>query len=115
MAKFDIAKFLQIVSMIGPGVLMLVPGGAAIAPLVPVIIHAIGDAEQIKGATGAEKKAHVLAIADAAVTVANTTGKVTLDPVQVQAVAGQGIDAVIGTVAIVQGAHPPPKTLAPTP
>lgn len=102
--KFDFHKFLQIVASVGPILLTLVPGGAAVATLVPVIISAIGEAEQIKGATGAEKKAHVLEIVAASVTVANTTGKVRLDPAEVQTVAGNGIDAVIGTVHVIQGA-----------
>lgn len=106
MAKFDLGKFLQIVGAIGPGVLLMVPGGEKIAPLVPVIIGAIGEAEQIKGATGAQKKDHVLQIVAAGVDVANATGGVTLDRAEVQTVAGQGIDAVIGTVHIVQGVHP---------
>ena len=104
MAKFDLAKFLQILAFVGPAVLVAVPGGAALAPLVPVIISAIGDAQAIKGATGAEKKAHVLKIATAAVTVANSTGKVRLSETEVEDVAGKGIDAVIGTIHIVQGA-----------
>lgn len=105
-AKFDFHKFLQVIGLIGPGVLLLVPGGVLLAPLVPVIIHAIGEAEAIKGASGAEKKAHVLAIVEASVTVANTSGKVALDPAAVQAAAGNGIDAVIATVHIIETAKP---------
>lgn len=104
MAKFDFAKFMAIVGLVGPGVLMLVPGGEKVAPLVPVIIGAIGEAQQIKGATGAEKKAHVLKIVAASVAVANTTGKVKLDDAEVATATGLGIDAVISTVHVIQGA-----------
>lgn len=102
--KLNINKWLTIVSQIAPIVLLAVPGGAAIAPLVPVITHAITEAEQIKGASGADKKAHVLNTVQDAVTTINATGKAKLDPAEVQAVAGQGIDAVIATVHVVEGA-----------
>jgi len=101
---FDFGKFIALVNLLGPAVLLNVKGGEKIAPLVAVITSAIGEAQAIKGATGAEKKAHVLAIAAAAVTVANSSAKgVVLDPEEVQAVAGDGIDAVVGTIHIVQG------------
>ncbi len=107
--KFDFHKFLAIVATVGPGVLLLT-GGGAIAPLVPVIIHAIGEAEAIKGATAAQKKAHVLAIVEASVATANATGKVQLDLPEVLAVSSTGIDTVIGTVNIVAKAKPPKVT-----
>jgi hypothetical protein len=104
MPKFDFHKFLQLVGSIGPLVLLAVPGGAVIAPLVPVIIGAIGEAEQIKGATGAQKKAHVLNILDAAVVTANSTGKVNINSTAAQAAADKGIDAVISTIHVIEGA-----------
>ena len=112
--KFNLHKFLSIVKLIGPGVLASVPGGEKIAPHVDTIVDAIGEAEQIKGASGAEKKARVLSIVQAGVTTANATGKVQLDPLEVQAIASDGIDAVIGTVHVIEGAKvvkfPPPPT-----
>ncbi len=105
--KFDFHKFLNIVGGVGPLVLMAIPGGGVIAPLVPVIIHAIGEAEAIKGATAAQKKAHVLAIVEASVATANSTGKVKLDLPEVLAVSSTGIDTVIGTVNIITAAKPP--------
>ena len=101
--KFDLHKFLTILNAVGPVVLMA-SGGGPIATLVPVIIHAIGEAEQIKGATGAQKKAHVLAIVEAGVATANATGKVTLNPTEVHQVADDGIDAVLGTIQVIEGA-----------
>ena len=101
---FDLKKFLSVVTAVGPLVLLSVPGGEKLGPLLPVIVAAIGDAEQLKGATGPEKKAHVLAILAAAVTTANATGKVHLDLAEVQAVADKGIDAVIGTLHVIHGA-----------
>lgn len=102
--KFDLHKFLTIVGSVGPLVLLAVPGAGAIAPLIPTIIGAIGEAEAIKGATAAQKKAHVLNVVAAGVATANATGKVTLNPTDVAAVASDGIDAVIGTVHVIEGA-----------
>jgi hypothetical protein len=104
MAKFDLKKFLAILNAIAPVILLTVPGGEKVALLVPVIVGAIGEAQAIPGATGPEKKAHVLAIVAASVTTANATGKVTLDPAEVAAVADKGIDAVVGTIHVVNGA-----------
>lgn len=103
MAKFDWKKFGQVVAMVAPVVLIAVPGGQVLAPLVPVFTHAITEAEQMKGATGAEKKAHVMSIVQAAVTIANSSGKVTLDQAAVEQAASHGVDAVIGTVKIIEG------------
>lgn len=111
--KFDLNKFLTLVGTIGPIVLANVPHGEKIATQIPTIIAAIGEAEQIKGATGAEKKAHVLSIVAAGVNVANASGHVTLDPATVQAVASSGIDAVIGAVQVVHDATP--AQVPPTP
>ena len=102
--KFGLHKFLAVLASIGPVVLVAVPGGPLIAPLVPLIVSAIGEAEQVKGASGAEKKAHVLNIVAAGVATTNATGKVALDPAAVAVVAGTGIDAVIGTLHVVEGA-----------
>ena len=110
--KFNLHKFLSLVKLLGPAVLVSVPGGEKIAPHVDTIVNAIGEAEQIKGASGAEKKARVLSIVQAGVKTANATGKVQLDPLEVQAIASDGIDAVIGTVHVIEGAKvvkaPPP-------
>lgn len=101
--KFDLHKFLAIVSQVGPVVLAAVPGGEKISGIIPQVVQAIGEAEQIKGATGAEKKAHVLNIVRNATTVANT-GRQRVDPAEVEAVASAGVDAVIGTVHVINGA-----------
>jgi len=104
MAKFDMHKFLAVLGAVGPLVLALVPGSEKIATVIPVILTGIAEAEAIKGATGAEKKAHVLEIVAAGVAVANATGKVILVPAEVTEVASHGIDTVIGTIHVVEGA-----------
>jgi hypothetical protein len=102
--KFDLRKFLAVVAQVGPVVLAAVPGGQKIGAIIPQVVDAIGEAEQIKGATGAEKKAHVLNVVRTAVNVANSSGRVKLDSAEVEAVASAGVDAVIGTVHVIDGA-----------
>lgn len=104
-AKFDLDKFLSIVSILGPAILMVVPGGAQIAVLIPKIVSAIQEAEALPNSTGPEKKAHVLKIVDAAVAVLNATGRVVLDPAQIQAIAGSAIDLVISIVNVIEGSR----------
>jgi hypothetical protein len=97
--KFDFHALLPLVGAILP----LVKGGDKAAALVPTIAHAIETAEQ-HGGTGAEKKARAKAIVQDAITVANATGKVHLDPTAVDQTLDNGIDAVVGAVNIAHGA-----------
>lgn len=105
--KIHLGKFKSLVRFLGPVVLSAVPGGDKIAEHVDVLLGAIEEAEQIRGATGAEKKAHVLAIVAAGVTEANASGKVHLDPAAAQAIAAHAVDAVITTVKAVHAAPAP--------
>jgi hypothetical protein len=103
--KFDFHKFLAVVAQVGPIILAATPGGEKIpTDLIPKIVGAIGEAQAIKGASGAEKKAHVMNVLRTGVEVANATGKVKLDADEIQSVASTGIDNVVATVKIVQGA-----------
>lgn len=104
MKIIHLGKFKSLVRLLGPVVLSAVPGGEKIAPHLDTVLGAIEEAEQIKGASGAEKKAHVLAIVSAGVAEANATGKVKLDVADVQVIAAHAIDAVIGSVKAVHGA-----------
>jgi len=113
--KFNLTKFIAVVSQIAPVILAAVPGGDRIGPLIPDITRAITAAEQMKGATGAAKKAHVLTIVKGSVATANATGKVTLDPAEVERVASDGVDAVIGTVHVIEGATVVKGAAAPPP
>jgi hypothetical protein len=70
-----------------------------------MIMNGIDEAEQLPGASGAEKKAHVLALVATGVSITNATGKSHLDPVAIATIAGHGIDAVVGTVNVVRDAH----------
>ena len=103
--KFDWHALLGTVRQVGPIILAATPAGKKIPPdLIPNIVDAIGEAGAIKGASGEEKKAHVMAAIDKAVAVANETGKVKLDADEIKAVASTGIDNVVATVKIIHGA-----------
>lgn len=110
--KLHLGKFTSLVRLLGPVVLAAVPGGEKIAPHVTTVLDAIADAEQMKGASGAEKKARALAIVAKGVATANATGKVKLDVSEVQAIAAHGIDAVVGAVTVVGSAGVPPPASA---
>jgi len=92
------SKWLDLVKLLAPVVLVNVKGGEKIAPLVPLVINGITEAEQIKGATGPEKKAHVLNIVDAAIQTINATSKVHIDLAGAKAATSGGIDAVVSAV-----------------
>lgn len=103
-------KWLSLLNVLAPIVLVTVPGGAAFAPLVSTVIHGISEAQQIAGASGPEKKAHVLALVQDSVNVSNVAaaaaGKaVPFDPAAINATASVAIDAVVSTVNAVHAAH----------
>lgn len=106
MAKISGNKWFQLVTMLAPVILANVKGGDKIAPVIPAVVAGITEAEQIKGGTGEQKKAHVKGLATAAVAAANATGKIRLDDASVQASIDQGIDAVIAAVNAVHKAAP---------
>lgn len=98
MAKWG--DFLKILTQVGPIILLMNP---ATATLAPVIIHAISEAQLIKG-TGAEKKAHAMAVVNDAVIIghnANVTGFE--NPAALLATVDNGIDTVVGAVKVVEG------------
>lgn len=103
--KIDLHAILATIRQVGPIILATTPLGHKIPPdLIPTIVDAIGEAQAIKGATGDEKKAHVMNVIGTAVDVANTTGKVHLDADEIKSVASTGIDNVVATVKIIHGA-----------
>jgi hypothetical protein len=112
-----LTKWLNLVKLVAPLVLSNVKGGDKIAEMIPTITDGIAEAEQIKGASGPEKKAHVLNVVHAGVAAANASGKVTLDQAEVQGIASDGIDAVVNTLHVIDGAKvvkPPPTPVPPT-
>lgn len=90
-------KWLELLKTIGPLVIAsTVPGGQLLAP---IVVGAIHSAEQLKGASGAEKKAHALELVEAGAAAANAVaGKVVVDPNAAVAAAASGIDTVVKTI-----------------
>lgn len=96
-------KWLDTVKAIAPILISVI--NPALAPVASVIAAAIGEAEQIPGATGADKKSHVLAIVTDAATAINAAAKkVVLDPASMGAAAGAAIDTVISIVNLIHKA-----------
>lgn len=97
-------KFADIAKVVAPVVLSVVPGVPPV--LGPIIGHAIGEAEQIKG-SGADKKAHVLAVVNDALQTAQAAGKPIGDPNVIVPAVSAATDAVVASVNAVKAAHPP--------
>lgn len=103
-------QWLSLVLNLAPLVLMAVPGMPVV--LIPTIVHAIQEAQQIKGASGADKKAHVIAVVgDGIAAVNGAKGTEVISPAVVTAVVAPAIDTTIGVINLVQQAHatPPPR------
>lgn len=96
------ATFLKIARTIGPVALQFTP----LAPIAGTVSAAIGEAQQIEGASGAEKLAHVTNIAIQAADAANTqAGHQVIDPAVVAATAQTAISTAYGAIKIVHDAH----------
>ncbi len=90
MSKFK--SFLHILEQVAPMALMLVPGIPA--PIAMIAGKAIQEAQQIPGASNADKKQHVLNIAQAAGASADTMSA--LD---------NGIDTAISVAHVYEAKH----------
>lgn len=102
-------KWLSLVQSFAPLVLI----AAGVPPvLVTSIAASIEEAEQIPGATGADKKAHVLNITRDAIDASNVAqGRQHLDPTKVVAVVSKGIDLAVETVDLVHDRTTDPNQL----
>jgi hypothetical protein len=90
-------KWLTLVTGLLPMILSFIPGMPAI--LVPVVIQGINEAEQIKGATGPEKKQHVLSLVNLTITTTNAIAKRTvIDAAKVMPIVDRAIDTGISIV-----------------
>lgn len=94
-------SWLDILKFIGPTIVAaVVPHGRDLAP---IIVDAITAAEQLKGATGADKKAHALTLVEQGAAGANAVaGKTLIDPKEAASTAGVAIDAVVKTVNLIR-------------
>lgn len=95
-------KFADIVKTVGPAVLMVIPG---VPPaLIPLVVHGIVVAESLPGASGAEKKAHVVELVKTGLQGMNAAG-VHVDADAVSGAVSQGIDATITAVNGIKAAN----------
>ncbi len=106
----SLPKWLQIAFQFAPMVLGVIPATAAIAA---PVADAIGAAQMIEGASGAEKKAYVMKIAQDAIVSANAKGA-TLDVASTLAATSQGVDTAVAVINAVHDAHQQ-TTVTPTP
>lgn len=94
------AIWIQILKGVGLAALQASP----LAPIAPVVIHAIAEAETMSGKSGTEKLAHVVNIATDAAQVAQSQG-VKIDPVAVQGAATKAVSTAVEVTNIVHQAH----------
>lgn len=96
-----IGHFFLRVGQIAPTILALTP----LAPIAPAVTAAIQEAEALHGSgSGADKLAHVVAIAtDAAQAVNAQAGHQVIDPVAVQSEAATVISSVVQAVKLAKG------------
>ena len=98
-------RFFDILKILGPVTLMLVPGVPPL--LIPVIIEGIRRAEVLgdsEGLTGAQKKASAMELVSLGVLGVNTgAGKVVVDPLLIENAVSLGIDATVATIKVIEG------------
>lgn len=98
-------RFADIAKAVAPVALVFVPG---VPPSIgPLIGHAIAEAEAIPGASGADKKAHVLGVVKDALDTAAAAGKPLGDASVIVPAVSQATDAVVASVNAIKAAHPP--------
>jgi hypothetical protein len=113
--KFDFKKFKLVLTAVTPMLLMVIPGGAELAPFAGILIQGIADAEQKPGASGAAKKAYVLRLVADAVQGTNLILEHGTDPEGdrpdpvdadlIAAASGHAVDTIIAVVNAVQKAR----------
>lgn len=107
------SKWFAILKLIVPVVLAAV--NPALAPLAGIITQGIGEAEQIPGATGADKLAHVVNLSVLSAQGVNAgAGRVIVDPTLVQSSAASAISTAVDIANLLhnQGTVPPPPGVA---
>lgn len=116
---FPFRQFFTTLTVLAPALLPIVPGGALVAPFVPIIIKTIADAQQDPGKTGPEKRAFVQQAVKDGAELANQAKPGTIDVALVVDAAGHYTDAVIGSINAVKQAHDKlpavPAMIPPTP
>ncbi len=108
---FPFSQFFTALTGLAPVVLMLVPGGAALSPLVPLIVKTIADVEQKPGLAGPDKRAFVQQVVQDGATATNLIKPGTIDVPLVVDAAGHYVDAIIGSINSVKKAQAALPTL----
>lgn len=99
--SFNLSQWLALVEQISPIILLATP----LAPIAPFVALGIKTAEQLPGATGAQKLALAKTIVSAGVAATNAqAGHVEVDPALVDSAVSSGIAAVVATANLVQAA-----------
>lgn len=94
--KIDLMRFAKALYNIGPALVPFI--APQLAPLVPIILHMIEEAEA-SGQPGPEKKAHVVATVDSVVEAINTAkGGAVIDPENAHNAAEKAVDATIQAI-----------------
>lgn len=101
----SIPRWLAILQTVGLAALQASP----LAPIAAPVAVAIGEAEAIRGASGADKLAHVLVIAKQAAATAQELG-VTIDPQLVEQAGAKAISTAVDVTNLVHAAHVAPAT-----
>lgn len=97
-------RFLSILNLVAPGLLMAIP---VTAPIAGILTHAMATAEQIPGASGPEKLQAALTLTQDAVGTTNALAKrQVLDPQATNDAVASAIATAIKTVKLIQDAHP---------
>jgi hypothetical protein len=105
-------KWLQMVQQFAPMVLAFTP----LAPIAPFVSAGIQEAEQIQGASGADKLAHAINIARQGIAATNAqAGRTVIDPNMADTAIAAGINTTVSVVNLVQAAHATDTPLVPTP
>ncbi len=107
----SLPKWLSIAFQFAPMVLGVIP---ATAPIAGAVADAIGAAQMLDGANGAQKKAYVMEIAKDAIASANAKGA-TLDVDSTLAATSQGVDTAVAVINAVHDAHAATMPVVPPP
>lgn len=102
MPRLNLAAILAIIGQVAPKVLLFTP----LAPIAGQVASAMLEAEQMVGASGADKLAHVKKIAATAADAANAeAGHMVIDPSLVEASATEAISTAKTVVNLVHDTH----------
>ena len=105
-------KWLALVKLIGP--LIVATVRPELGPVATDIVDAITEAEHIKGAPGSQKLAHVIRVADEAVSAAKGAGA-QIDVASTHDAVVEATEAVVAVANAVERSKALPKPAPPTP